>query len=208
MQSPPLKLLEWLTYTGKLTNKLYEKSKNTKLQVLKHEIQPSNWWDRHVLHLDFELVLHREIVTYAWNDACWYARTIIPELTNDKYNKLFNRLKRESLGDLIFGDNGIERRYLIYYPINKYNIEYNWLTNNLTQKRDTLWVRLSEFRLQENGTTTFVAQAERGVSQAPLKMDYGASNNGKELGIHPPVRRNNYFYLLEILLPGLEKYFC
>lgn len=165
---PSRELLPWLTYVDFLTKKLYEKSGHTSLSVLDQRWNTANWWDRYVLGLDFDQVFHREIVTSAWDVPCWYARTIIPLATYQADSVLFERLKTETLGTLIFEGTQIQRVSLVHYPINKQSIEYHWLTAATIHDAETLWVRLSTFTL---------------ASQV-------------------------HFYLLEILLPGLETYLC
>lgn len=164
--TPSKEILPWLTYVDLLTEKLYKKSGETKLLVLQERYMPANWWDRYVLKLGVGMVFCREIVTSAWGEPCWYARTIIPSSTLEANSALFARLKKETLGELIFGDNNIQRESLSYYSISKKDIEFYWLEKDLCKTADFLWVRLSEFTL----------------------------------------KNKDPFYLVEILLPGLERY--
>ncbi|MDP3704636.1 MAG: chorismate lyase [Legionellaceae bacterium] len=165
---PPRKLLPWLTYVDFLTKKLYEKSGHTSLSVLSQGWGMASWWDRHVLGLDFGQVFHRDIVTSAWDESCWYARTVIPLATYQADSTLFDRLKTETLGALIFEGTKIKRVSLVHYPINKQMIEFQWLTTTMYGDSDILWVRSSAFTLASG----------------------------------------DLFYLIEILLPGLETYLC
>ena len=89
---PPRNLLPWLTYVDFLTKKLYDKSGHTSLSVLEQRWDTVSWWDRYVLGLDFGLILHRDIVTSAWGEPCWYARTVIPLATYQADSALFDRL--------------------------------------------------------------------------------------------------------------------
>jgi chorismate lyase len=165
---PPENILPWLTYVELLTEKLYNQAGNTSMSVLNQSQTTATWWDRYVLKLDFEAVFHREIVTSAWEKPCWYARTIIPMTTYKSHKLLFDKLRFESLGKLIFGNNKIKRESLEYYSINKQDIEFQWLTRDLYKESEILWVRRSVFYLPTNAK----------------------------------------FYLVEILLPDLEKYTC
>ncbi|OGV27934.1 MAG: hypothetical protein A3E88_06865 [Legionellales bacterium RIFCSPHIGHO2_12_FULL_35_11] len=164
--NPTVALLPWLTHTELLTKKLFDKSGDTSLKILREHNVKASWWERYVLKLDSDMVFHREILTYAYDQPCWYARSILPHVTLQKHNELFVRLKRETLGDLIFGNNGIVRKNMSFYHISHENLEFHWLNRNLYLDTKVLWVRLSEFEIDSNGT----------------------------------------FFLVEILLPGIEKY--
>lgn len=164
--SPPTYLLPWLTYRESLTERLQEKALDIHLQLLKQQWGIANWWDRQVLHIKENRVLHREIIMWAQQEACWYARTIIPERTYLTDEKFFKRLKNESLGTLIFNEEKINRRSLLHYPINQCSIEYHWLDKAcLQRKNEILWVRKSIFTINDSP-----------------------------------------FFLIEILLPPLERY--
>ena len=163
---PPL-LLPWLIYQHSLTEKLKAKAEHARLQVLGQCWEPPNYWDKEVLQIECdEVVLHREILMWAGNDACWYARTIIPSVTYQADPALFNRLKTESLGELVFNQPKIKRIDLMHYPISKQSIEYYWLNQWIECDEQKRWVRLSTFAL-----------------------------NGEF-----------YFFLIEIMLPGILRY--
>ncbi|RUQ89716.1 chorismate--pyruvate lyase family protein [Legionella septentrionalis] len=163
---PPAKLLPWLTHRQSLTEKLKAITSGVRLQVLMQQWGWRGWWDNYILHLNSGRVLHREIVMKVGEEACWYGRTILPEKTYQHNAALFKRLQNESLGQLIFGANNIERISLVYYPITPKVIEYHWLDAALHHGAPALWGRLAEFIVCD----------------------------------HFP------FYLLEILLPGLNQY--
>lgn len=149
---PPESLLPWLTYEQSLTNKLQTLAGEARLDVLSHEWGESDEWDQSCLNLDDkEQVMHRTIVMWAYQLPCWYARTIIPKSTYDLNQVVFDRLKTESLGALIFGDTEIERLSLMYYPVSSFSIEYAWLRSWMHQNASVIWVRLSEFQMKQGG---------------------------------------------------------
>ena len=143
----PPSLLPWLTYQDSLTSRLQAKAGNTHLEVLGQRWESPDWWDRQVLDIKDKTVLHREIVMWASKESCWYGRTIIPQITHAAGKDIFDRLKNESLGALIFNENRIKRASLIHYPINAQSIEYHWLTENMHSQAKTLWVRMSTFTI-------------------------------------------------------------
>ena len=162
----PLSLLPWVTYQYSLTDRLQERAGNTCLQVLAQRWVAPDWWDKYVLRIEDETVLHREILMWAGQEACWYARTIIPKATYQANTLLFSRLQTESLGTLIFNEPQIKRVYLMHYSISQQSIEYHWLNQLLHGSSKTLWVRLSAFTVNDDSP----------------------------------------FFLIETLLPALERY--
>jgi len=143
----PASLLPWLTYQHSLTERLTARAGNTHLDVLDQRWESPDWWDKQVLNTKDSTVLHREIVMWASGEPCWYARTIIPQETYIANSELFDRLKKESLGVLIFTESVIKRTSLFHYAIDDKSIEYHWLNKTLSCKATTLWVRMSVFTI-------------------------------------------------------------
>lgn len=147
--NPPENLISWLTHTQMLTRKLENITNNVSLKVLCHEISKLNWWDKYVLGLTSSEALHREVIIYAQSQPCWYARTIIPKNTYINQNTLFDLLNSKTLGELIFDSkNEIQRDFLRYYSIDNTDIEYYWLSSDITHSRKILWARLSKFSIK------------------------------------------------------------
>ena len=144
---PPDKLLSWLTYPECLTAKLQIESGHAKLQLLSQQWASPDVWDRCVLNLHIEPVLHREILMWSADYPCWYARTIVPKTTYDKNPILFNRLKHQSLGQLIFQDKCINRHDMMHFYITEQSMEYAWLHQAMHQNSIVLWGRYSALML-------------------------------------------------------------
>lgn len=149
---PPRELLPWLTYTKMLTNKLEQESGDARLHVLKQKWSIPNWWDKYVLRIDGDVVLHREILMYSRETSCWYARTIIPKNCYFADEQLFDRLATETLGDLIFGNPDITRKCLVHYPLSPELIEYYWINDEWNENGEELWARKSAFTLKKQHT--------------------------------------------------------
>ena len=145
---PPI-LLPWLTYEKSLTERLQSIAGEARMDILQEEWVASNWWDKYVLGIDNEPAFHRDILMWVKQDPCWYARTIIPQSTYQANQTLFNRLKNESLGAIIFNHTEIKRTSMKHYSINAQGIEYHWLKPFLSLSADELWVRLSIFTIKE-----------------------------------------------------------
>ena len=142
---PSPHLLPWLVYEKSLTQKLYKAAGDARLDVLEQRWELPDEWDRLALKLNAASVMHREILMWAFDTPCWYARTILPDTTFKANTALFNRLKTESLGHLIFDGTEIKRASLIHYMISSSSLEYSWLNHSMHQGASSLWVRSSEF---------------------------------------------------------------
>ena len=144
----PLSLTPWMTYEGSLTKRLETKAGNSCLQMLEQVWELSDWWDKYVLNLESECVLRREILMCAFDEPCWYARTIIPQTTYEAEPLFFSRLRNESLGALIFNETKVTRVGMIHYPISVDSIEYHWLHRWMDCKAEIVWVRHSTFMVE------------------------------------------------------------
>ncbi len=170
----PEHLISWLTWTQSLTEKLRLCAGDASLHVLKHQWEACDDWDKSVLNLHDARAIHREILMRAHQVPCWYARTILPEKTILADEALFDRLKNESLGQLIFQSGRVERCSIKHHVIKPTSLEWAWLPTDVFLNTASglpihLWCRLSEFALIASG---------------------------------------HRFYLLEVLLPGLEQFVC
>lgn len=150
MTHAPLQLHPWLIHEQSLTQKLKSISGDARLEILDQRWETSDAWDSCKLKLNAIQVLHREIVMWAFDSPCWYARTILPDNTCKANKALFDRLNTEPLGQLIFNGTEIQRASLIHYPISSLSMEYQWLNPTLHQDASILWVRLSEFLIASN----------------------------------------------------------
>ena len=144
-QAPAASLLPWLVYEQSLTQKLEAITGDARLQVLNQDWELPDAWDQSILKLNNKQVLHRQIIMWAYDLPCWYARTIIPDTTWQSGTTLFERLKTESLGHLIFNGNEIQRVSLKHYLITPSSSEYHWLSESWHTGASELWVRLAEF---------------------------------------------------------------
>lgn len=146
-------LLPWLKHQESLTDRLRTKAGNVHLEVLGQYWTSPNWWDKQVLHIQDEAVLHREILMWSADEPCWYARTIIPKTTYNANSEFFERLKNESLGLLIFNQPKVKRVSFVYYPIDSNSIEYHWLKEITENDSPILWVRMSIFTIENHDST-------------------------------------------------------
>lgn len=145
----PRQLMPWLEHVQSLTAKLKHIAKDASLEVLSQHVEPSDEWDHTVLGLANQLVIHREIVMSAWEVPCWYARTILPMDTFNAHQLLFDRLKTETLGDLIFSGTDIKRMSITHFRVDDHSITNQFLTPELRQHEEQFWARLSEFSVRD-----------------------------------------------------------
>lgn len=133
--SADARLIPWLVHELSLTEKLKVTAGDAQLELINQR------WD---VAPDGSRTLCREIVMWAFDSPCWYARTLIPFATFHANEALFERLKTESLGDLIFHGTDIKRGSLTSYAITKQSPEFAWVQKWCQQDDVQLWVRLSE----------------------------------------------------------------
>ncbi|MDP1603212.1 MAG: chorismate lyase [Legionella sp.] len=146
----PRSLLPWVIHQEALTEKLKQSAGDAQLTILNQNWMTSGWWDNHVLGLDRQVILQREILMSAGEHACWYARTIIPQSTYHIHKPIFNRLNHESLGDIIFSEPRIKRYSMINYAITPQCIEYHWLKPVFCDEDCRLWTRLAIFTIDND----------------------------------------------------------
>lgn len=151
-KSPPVNLLPWLNHTGSLTDKLRCEAGDARLTVLHQGWHQADWWDRYTLDLADEQVFHREILMQANNKPCWYARTVIPQLTYQINQSFFERLNGEMLTGLIFGNPAVQRQFLFSYPVTSISYEYYWLNESMHNHATVLWARVAEYTVNQTGS--------------------------------------------------------
>lgn len=145
------KINPWLEQKGSITDKLKQLAGNTKLQVLSHSWEASDNWDFKALKLPENTeVLHREILMWADNQTCWYARTILPQPVYQTESILFEQLKNKPLGELIHHHPEIHRTHINPYEIHAHMPEYQYLKNALKKNTpaQSLWGRVSTFTIR------------------------------------------------------------
>lgn len=167
MMKPPEILQPWLVHQQFLTEKLHAITNDTCLNVLDQRWEAPDAWDLSILKLQATQVIHRQILMSAYDIPCWYARTIIPDTTWQANTGLFDRLKTESLGHLIFYGTEIRRASLTHYMISPSSIEYSWLNKSWHQGESALWVRLSEFVVNSQNSFFLVEVLLPGLLRYP-----------------------------------------
>ena len=152
LNKEPAELLPWLLNQSSMTEKLQrETTAPVTLAVLSQKWMPVGIWEKYVLGLSTGTIWQREITISAGNTPCWYGRTLISKDTYTTYEAIFSRLKKETLGDIIFSDARIARISLKHYQINSHCMEYYWLHPTMRDQNnntDSFWLRLSEFRVE------------------------------------------------------------
>lgn len=146
---PPERLAKWLHYQASLTDKLQDIKGNAELQLIFQNWVKAGWWDRHLLKVQDESIFQREILMKSHGALCWYARSIIPKKCYDLNPFFFDRLKNESIKNLIFGNSKVQRIHWIHYPINNQCIEFYWVKKNIPSITGILWARLTELSFQQ-----------------------------------------------------------
>jgi len=139
----------WMTYQGSLTNKLKETAGDARIELLGQGLELANDWEKEFLSITDSQVFRRDIVMWAFDKPCWYARTMIPDKTYQANLAFFGRLRKESMGDLIFNEPTLKRVDFKNYSIDAHSVEYDWVRFLLKDSKTLLWIRLSTFKLSE-----------------------------------------------------------
>ncbi|MCE3043907.1 chorismate lyase [Legionella sp. 16cNR16C] len=142
---PPAEWATWLTHKAALTEKLRQETGDARLELIQQVMTKRNWWDRFFLGISEESVIHRDVMMFSGNQCCWFARSVIPESTFEQNNSFFNRLQKESLGQIVFNSPNVERVSLSHYSIDNNFQEYYWIKEELIRNASKLWVRYSRF---------------------------------------------------------------
>lgn len=146
--SLPPEQFAWLSYTDMLTEKLCQTTSQVEMAVISHQWVSANWWERHVLHLNGKLI-RRDILMLAEGKPRWFARTMIPERTQQLDAAFFDRLSVEPLGKLIFNEPRVVRSMIHSYGIDPRHLEFYWLNPAWFNKDDDIWMRLSFFEFMQ-----------------------------------------------------------
>lgn len=144
------KLKEWLNYQASLTDRLRAIKGDAQLELISQHWEQADWWDKSVLQIQEECVFKRDIIMKSQGISYWYARSFIPKRCYDLDPAFFDRLKNESIKNLIFGNDKVQRINWINYPIDHHCIEFYWVKRNINIVEDLLWVRLTEFSFQRS----------------------------------------------------------
>lgn len=140
----------WLVHPDSITERLIEKAGEASLTVLMQGWEPVCAWDKKMLNDASNRVWRREIVMLAQGEACWYARTIVPESTYKSNQDFFEQLQTKSVGTLIFNSPTVQRMSLTSYVIDEEMHEYQWIPESVKPyPTQPLWVRLSYLMLHE-----------------------------------------------------------
>lgn len=142
-------LKEWREYEFSLTEKLEKIAGTTQLVLLSQAWQKISWWDRYLLNLQDHFVFSREIFIRSNEKEYWYARTLIPQKCYDLNPSFFQRLERESVKNLIFGEESVVRLKRVSYRIDAQCIEFHWVSKYLNLASLPLWVRFTEYLFQK-----------------------------------------------------------
>ncbi|MBI2786919.1 MAG: chorismate lyase [Legionella longbeachae] len=143
-------LAQWLYYRDSLTDKLLKIKGEVDLELISQEWVNADWWDKNLLKIQDELVFQREIIMKSQGISYWYARSIIPTQCYNLDPIFFDRLKNESIKNLIFNNGSVQRIHSITYPVDQQCVEFYWVKKYVDSVESILWVRLAEFSFQQS----------------------------------------------------------
>lgn len=138
-------LRDWRDFQYSLTDRLQVAKGDTELEIISQGWIKSTWWDNYLLKINDDLVFQREICMKYSGLEYWYARSIIPSICYNLEPEFFKRLEKESIRNLIFDNNQVDRVQMINYPIDHQCIEFHWVKRHLKNIDGILWLRLAEY---------------------------------------------------------------
>lgn len=145
-------LKSWLECQDSLTDKLKTKVGQIDLELLTQQWTTPNWWDKYVLSIQDDTIFQREIIMKNQGMVYWYARSVIPQTCYNLEPEFFDRLEKESIRNLIFGESKVRRLPLLCYPVDKMNLEFYWVKKYISSSYASLWVRLTELVFLEQNS--------------------------------------------------------
>lgn len=144
-------LKNWREHQYSLTDKLKEAKGSASLELISQKwIQPT-WWDKYLLQVDDAPIYQREILMRHQDIVYWYARTVIPQNCYVLNPVFFKRLENESIRNLIFNNDKVQRVNIVSYPIDKQCIEYHWVRKYLYIRNEIVWIRLAQYSFENKG---------------------------------------------------------
>lgn len=144
-QQPPKALIPWLFSDTPITNKLHELTGEAKLVLLSQGLISPTPCDKKICHLSDVSLMVREIIMQSHGRTYWYARTLIPSVCYQQDNLFFDRLKNETLRELIYNEPKVRRVNRTIYSVTSNSLEMNWIKPHERILELDYWMRVSEF---------------------------------------------------------------
>lgn len=141
----PKKLRQWLDCDSPITFMLLEKTGSADMELLHQDWILTDWWSRHVLHINDAQIFQRNIVMRSRQQIYWYARTIISHSCYSQNPLFFDRLQSETIRSLIYNNNRVQRVARTIYPVDNQCLEYYWPQKQNSENVARYWVRLSTY---------------------------------------------------------------
>lgn len=152
----PAGFQSWIHHQDSLTDQLERLTGDTQLTLLSQGWTHASWWDAMLFQLNQPL-FQREILMSSHGTDYWYARSVIPEACYASNLVFFQRLQKESIRNLIFGNNDVKRLAMHVYPVNHSCLEFHWVKKYLPLHHETLWVRCAQYGLPD-GTSFYLIE--------------------------------------------------
>ncbi|EHL31118.1 chorismate--pyruvate lyase family protein [Legionella drancourtii] len=140
--------LEWINYQSSLTDKLRKVKGEVQLELIGQQWINTDLWSQSLLDIQDATLFQREILMRSQDVVYWYARSIIPQECYALDPVFFERLKNESIRNLIFEDGRVQRINSINYAVDNQCVEFYWVKKHLIAVDGILWVRIAEYSFQ------------------------------------------------------------
>lgn len=141
---------DWIHYQLPLTDRLRDANGDAHLELVSQNWIKTDSWCKNLLNIKDLTVFQREIVMKSHGTPYWYARSIIPHSCYELAPSFFDRLKNESIKNLIFDNDQVKRVASIHYPVDQQCVEFYWVKKHVDFADLVLWTRIAEFSFQES----------------------------------------------------------
>ena len=106
-------ILSWMTESNSITSRIKSFS-NFKLKLLNDGPGEINNIEDDLIISNYEKNNIREVILYSDNKPLIYAKSIIPKETITHGLEILGNLKDNPLGDILFSDPNIEKKYMLF----------------------------------------------------------------------------------------------
>lgn len=149
---PPEALQQWMEYRESITELAKQRFNDVHVKLIQEGWVYPALEEAHSLNQSGEtLVFIREIFMECDGENCWYARTVIPSETYEKYRLDFEGLGSTPLGSLLYNREEVHRSAFQFIHLTpRLELHQQLLSVSQEAVAESLWARRSVFHLEKS----------------------------------------------------------